>query len=593
MSAVQAPYVPAPGSSAGQSVRRLIVYTLLFALVVITATGVQTLLSLILDAKIVLIGENTSIIAQGLAFTLIGGPLAAVLWWFLWRRLVEPAERGALAWGVYIAAMSIVALVSTVTGFLGFLATLIEGDWNGSGLATGVIWAAVWMWHRWMWRHPMKGPMRLFAVPAVLGAAFGLVLGAGNAINLLNGIFSAATREITATPTIGGPWWAGTLQALIWTIGGTAVWVWHWYREGARSSATGLANVALILLGILLASLATLGGMGVMLYVVLRLLFDNTDPLRELMSPVGVALAVAAVGTVVWTYHRSVAISRSPSTRQASILATSGVALIGAASGLGVVVNSALGILATPLAGEGLRPLLLGGLSALLVGGVAWTLTWRPHSPADAAAPAAGRRIYLIAIFGVSAVVALITLLVIGFQLFQAVLDGGSGLIEQIRAPLGLLTATALVAGYHFGVWQHDRSDAATSAPAPRRRTIGEVILVTGADPAPLVAAIESVTGASVTVWRAASVAPEALPGVEEGIPGVRAQGPLPVPPPIEDLPVAPAAYAPTTAVGVAPAATPTPDAEHLAQALDKITGRRVLVLVGPGSRLDVIPLAD
>jgi hypothetical protein len=587
------PYAPAPASTAGQTVRRLIVYTLLFALVVIAATGVQTLLALVLDPDTLLVGQNTSTIAQGLAFTLIGGPLAAVLWFLLWRRLSELAERGALTWGVYIAAMSIVALVAMVTGLLGFLATLIDGDWNGSGLAIAVVWAGVWIWHRWMWRHPLKGPLRLFSVPAVLGAAFGLVLGAVTAVNLLGGIFSAAIREITASPTIGGPWWTGTLQAVVWTVGGGAVWAWHWYREGARRSGSGLANVTVILLGILLASLATLGGIGILLDVVLRLLFDNTDPLRELLSPVGFALAAAVVGAVVWTYHRGVASSRSPSTRQASILAASGVALVGAASGLGVIVNSALGILATPLAGQGLRALLLGGISALIVGGVAWALTWRPLRPADASAPATGRRIYLIAVFGVSAVVALVTLLVIGFQVFQFLLQGGSGLIEQIRAPLGLLTATALVAGYHFEVWRNDRGTAA-SVPGERRRSVGEVILVTGADPAPLAHVIESVTGASVTVWRTASGTPNALPGVEGTLAGVRAQGPLPVPPPIEDLPVASPSRAEVTAA-TAPAAESTPvvDGAQLAHALDGVSGRRVLVIVGPGSRLDVIPLAD
>jgi hypothetical protein len=588
------PYAPAPVSSAGQTVRRLIVYTLLFALVIVAATGVQALLSLLFDPDTLLVGRDTSLIAQGLAFTLIGGPLAAVLWWFLWRRLSEPAERAALAWGVYIAAMSIVSLIIAVTGLLGFLATLIDGDWNGAGFATGLVWAAVWFWHRWMWRSSVRGPVRLFSVPPVLGAAFGLLLGAVNAGNLLESIFGAAIRDITASPTIGGPWWTQTLQALVWSIGGGAVWAWHWYRESARSVVTGLANVVVIVLGILLATIATLGGIGILLYVLLRLIFDNTDPLRELLSPVGFALAAAFVGTVVWNYHRSVAISRSPSTRQASILATSGVALVGAASGLGVVVNSALGILSTPLAGEGLRSLLLGGISALIVGGVAWALTWRPLRAGDASAPANGRRIYLIAVFGVSAVVALITLLVIGFQLFQFVLQNGPGLIDQIRAPLGLLTAAALVAAYHFGVWRHDRENVAASAPAPRRRTIGEVILVTGADPVPLAQVIESVTGASVTIWRTASVAPGALPGVEQGLPGVRAQGPLPVAPPMEDLPSSPSSYAPqaTPAVSLAPDSSDL-QTEQLARTLDGVTGRRVLVVFGPGSHLEVIPLAD
>ncbi|MET0716291.1 MAG: DUF5671 domain-containing protein [Mycetocola sp.] len=590
MSAVQAPYAPLPGPTAGQTVRRLIVYTLLFVLVVITAIGVQTLLSLALVPDTLLVGNNTSTVAQGLAFTLIGGPLAGVLWWILWRRLADPSERGAIEWGLYTSAVLVVALVSSSSALLSAIASLIDGDWDELALGTGLVWAAVWVWHRWMWRHPSKGPVELVTLPLIIGAAFGLVLGSVSAINLLNGIFTTAIRDLTTSPTIGGPWWTGTLQALVWAVGGGAVWAWHWYREGARTTTNGLANVFLILFGILLASIASLGGIGTVLYVILRLLFDNTDPVRELLSPLGLALAAAAVGTAVWTYHRAVAIDRSPSTRQASVLATSGVALVGAASGLGVVVNSALGILSTPLAGEGLRSLLFGGLSALLVGGVAWILSWRPLRPADASRPTTGRRIYLIAVFGISAIVALITLLVIGFQVFQVVLQGGSGLIDQIRAPLGLLTATALVAGYHFAVWREDQADAVASAPASRRRTIGEVILVTAADPAPFAQAIQSVTGASVVVWRMASAVPGTLPGVEQELAGVRAQGPLPVPPPIEDLPLA-SSYTPAAPAGAV--AEPAADAERLVRALEGVTRRRVLVLLGPGPRLEVVPLAD
>ena len=53
--------------------------------------------------------------------------------------------------------------------------------------------------------------------------------------------------------------------------------------------------------------------------------------------------------------------------------------------------------------------------------------------------------------------VALVTLLVIGFRLFEFMLGdaGGAGLLERVRAPLGLLVATGLVAGYHFALWRH------------------------------------------------------------------------------------------------------------------------------------------
>ncbi len=582
----QIPFAATQGNSAGQTVRRLITYTLLFALVIITATGVVGLLNLLLDAGTILVGENTSSIAQALAFTLVGGPLAVVLWWALWRRLSEPAERGSLAWGLYIAAISIVSLVTFSTALLGMFAALVEGDWEGSGLASGLVWAAVWLAHRWMWNHRSKRPLRLAVVPVVLGSAFGLIVGVAGSVSALAGVFDAAIDGGAYSSSIGAPWWTGTIQALIWAAGGAAIWAWQWRSEGGREATTVFADVVLVVLGILGATILTLGGMGTALFIGLRLAFDDTDSVREIVSLLGVSIAALGVGALVWVYHRAIALERSPSTRQASILATSGIALVAAASGLGVIVNSALGIFLTPLAGSDTRTLLLGGISALVVGGPVWWITWRPLHPMDATTPGTGRRIYLIAVFGLSAIVALITLLVIGFRLFEFVLDGGASLIDTVRGPIGLLTATALVAGYHFSVWRHDRDNAAASAPAPRLRTIGEVILVTGADPVPLVQAIDMATGATVAVWRTASTVPPSPTAVDPSLQGI--PGEVPVPPPAEDLEVRPRDLPSMDLSG-----TTAPDPEHLVRALDGVTGQRVLVVAGPGSRLEVIPLAD
>lgn len=589
---VNAPYPQSQGASAGQSVRRVIVYILLFALVVITANGLTGLLTLLFDPETLLVGENTSSIAQAMAFTLIGGPLAAVLWWVVWRRLPEPDERASVLWGLYVAAILFVSLVTFTTSLLAALSALVDGDWEGSNLASGLVWAAVWIWHRWMWRHPYAGPLRLTSVPAVLGAAFGLVVAVAGSISALSILYDTAIDGVADVATIGTPWWIAALQAVIWAVGGGAVWAWHWYRERAAITTTVFANVALIVLGIIGAALLTLGGIGTVLFVTLRLAFDNADPVPEILSPLPVAIAATGVGAIVWVYHRGIALGRSAATRQGSVLATSGVALVGAASGLGVIVNSALGILAVPLAGDDTRTLLLAGVSALVVGGPVWWVTWRPLQPADAAAPAPGRRIYLIAVFGLSAVVALITLLVIGFRLFEFFLDGGENVVDAIRAPIGLLTATVLVAGYHFSVWRHDRAVAEASAPPPRVRMIGEVILVTAADPTPLVQVIESVTGASVTVWPSAMAVAQPPAAVDRALAGSVSQGPLPVPPPVEDLPVAEPSFAPGPASGTTGAPRQrVPDAEKLAHALDGVAGRRVLVVVAADGHLDVIPL--
>ena len=556
--AATAPSLPAP-ESAQQTVRRLIVFVLLFVLVIVAAIGLGGLLGRVFEVVPgpvagggdALAGDGTSGLASSLAFTLIGGPLAAVVWWFVWRRAGDPAERAALTWGLYLAGMSTVALIAAATALLATIASLVDDEWRPRELGTGLAWAAVWVWHMRVARNTAKSPQRLITVPLVIGGVYGLLVAVANAVSLLSSLFDVALRGSVQT-LIGDPWWTLTLKALVWLIGGALVWWWYWYRLAARRVSSTFAAVVLVLVGVLGASLLALGGFGIMLYVLLRLAFDRGEPLPELLDPAPGALAAALVGLLVWVYHRGIAQDRSPATRQAGRLVTSAAGLAAAAAGIGIIVNSILAAFGQPLAGGDLRPLLLGGISSLLIGGPVWWLSWRPLAPVGPRERIfAGRRVYLIAVFGLSAVVAIVALLIIGFQVFDYALRpvNVDSLLDRVRAPLGVLVATTLVAGYHFGAWRADRASGATDA-AARPRTIARVTLVlgsagVGSDQAELVDAVGDSTGAQVTVWRVA--------------------GP-----------------------GEASVA-----ASDLALALQSVTGNRVLVICGPGTRIEVIPLAD
>jgi len=547
MSAEEVTAAPATGS-AQRTVRRLIVYTILFALVTIAAIGLGGLLERLLDLGTPLAGGGTAELALSLAFALIGGPLAVVVWWVLWRRLADEAERSSLAWGLYLAAMYIVSLIVSTTALLGTASSLVGGVWLPGDFSAGAVWALVWVWHRWMWRHPVKHPTRLATVPPIAGAVFGLIIGAGGAVTALGALFDAAIRGTSEPAIAGSPWWQVPLEGLLWAVAGGAIWWWHWFRDGASRLRTGLAAVALVVVGVLGFGVVMLGGLGTALFVGLRLAFDPSEPAGEILRPLGTAIAAVSVGALVWLYHRRIAVERSDGTRRASTLVMSGVGLVAAATGIGVIVNATLATLVSPLAASDTRTLLLGGISALVVGGPVWWLSWKPTRHVESTEIAdTGRRVYLIVVFGVSAVVAIITLLVIGFRLFEFGLEPTTtaSLIDRLRAPLGLLVATALVFGYHFAVWRHDRSVITAEGLAPARR-IGRVILVTAGDAAALERAIEDATGASVSVWQR-----------------------------------------------LADAAGAGPDAAALAGALEGVTGKRVLVLAGPGDRVEVVRLAD
>jgi len=559
-----APVVAAPSSGLA-TLRRLIMYVLLFALVLISASGLQGLLERLFRTASTLVSGDVAGLALSLAFTLIGGPLALLLWWFVWRRLDDESERRAPGWGLYLTGMYAVSLIISTTSLLNLATSFLdtqESQWP-SPLANGIVWSAIWWWHRWMWRHPRKPSSHLEDVRAVVGSVFGLLLGAGAAIAALGSLLDVAIRGFAAAASFE-PWWLPILRSVVWAAGGAAVWWWHWFRDGGRRFQTGLVDVTIIAVGIFVAGITALGGLGVILFVLLRLAFDRSDPLGNLLEPLAPAIAAAAIGALVWRYHRTASVARSTRTRRASLLVTSAVALAAAASGIGVVVNALLATAVSPLAGGATRTLLLGGLSSLLVGAPVWWLAWKPrHQPGTAADIPPGRRVYLVAFFGVSAVVALITLLVIGYRLFEFLLGDvtGGGLLDRIRAPLGLLVAAGLVAGYHFALWRHDRVLFAAAAPA-HKHMIERITLVSGYPPGSpdsqaLARGIADATGgAKVATWLRADDGGAAVP----------------------------------------PSSTPAPGVGEavrlVAAALEGVTAQHVLVIAGPDDRLEVIPIA-
>ncbi|MDF0515622.1 DUF5671 domain-containing protein [Agromyces sp. H3Y2-19a] len=541
------PSVAVPGT-AQRTVRRLIVFTLLAVLVTITAVGVAGLLERVLDVTAPLAGTDVAGLALSLAFTLVGGPLAAVLWWSVWRRMTDESERSSLAWGLYLTAMYTVALIVAASALLGAAGGLVVGRWLPAEFAAGITWALVWAWNRWMLRHRRRSPARLATVPIVIGGVYGLVLALVGAVGAIGAVLDAAIRGVGVVTLAGAPWWQVPLDASCSLIVGGAIWYLHWFRDGARHVATVFADVVLVVVGVTFTAVVMIGGAGAVVFVAMRLLFDPSEPADLVLEPLGTAIAAAAVGALAWVYHRPVVMARSERTRGAQRLVMSAIGLVATATGIGVILNAALAALVSPIAASATRVLLLGGLSALVVGGPTWWVSWRPTrsaEPDEAADP--GRRVYLVVVFGVSAIVAIVALLVVGYRLFEFALDPTTvgSLVDRVRAPLGLLVATALVFGYHFAVWRRDRDAIAANGPAPGRR-IGRIILVVSGDRSALQQPLARATGARITVWHRAGAAPG-----------------------------------------------PGPDAAALVTALDGVAARRVLVVTGHGDRIDVVPLAD
>lgn len=528
----------APGGV--NTVRRVITYVLLGVMVLIAGIGLAGLIERAITAPVVLAEFGSGGLAQSLAFTLIAGPFALGLWWFAWRNLTDAsADRHSVAWPVYLGIAHTVSLIVFSVSALEFLADLAVGAWSPAPLSVALAWGLIWVWHHWMWFHATKGPTRLAGAAAVLGSVWGLAVFASGLTLALSIVFDEALVADGGV-ALGLPWWSHALSQLVWVAGGALVWWWHWTVRGARTLSHGFAGVVLVFIAGVASVSMVLVGATLTLWNLLRLVFDSSSTSGVELLDLSYALATLLVGAIVWAYHRPfVADSRLT---EATRLATSGAALAVAATGVGVLVNTILATLTAPLAGSGLTSLLLSGVSALVVGAPVWWLVWRPRQ-----VPVVGRssrRVYLVAVFGVSALVALITLLVVGFRLFEFFLDSVSGesLVERIRVPLGLLTATLLVAWYHFAVWRGDRAATVDAAVTPRLREVTLIAPAPGSEGR--VEAIRAATGVRVTLWTMTSEPDDTYP-----------------------------------------------DTAAIVAALEGVASERVVVVAGPGSRLDVIQL--
>jgi hypothetical protein len=92
------------------------------------------------------------------------------------------------------------------------------------------------------------------------------------------------------------------------------------------------------------------------------------------------------------------------------------------------------------------------------------------------------RRTYLIVLFGVGGVAAVVALLTGVFLLFEDAVDGAVGMetLRRMRFAIGVLLITAAISGYHWAVIRADRAHVPAEVPAHGPHF---VLLVGASDP--------------------------------------------------------------------------------------------------------------
>lgn len=486
-----------------RSVRRFFQYLILFALVIVFAVGAAELIGRLLGARPEGWEDSDYQLAQAWSFVVVGAPAAGLLGWYSFRQQRSETEEHASAWAaVYVTLMSLVALVAAAVSLQGVLRELLgelafDADAAGALLVWGAVWFVHWAWARWLLADGRDG------LHILGGSLVGLALAAGGAIYLLG---SALDVLILRTAIIGSP--ALTLaEAGAVFASGAAVWAWYWLLHGARRPRETIWLTLVLLFGVGGGLVVGLVAGTMLLWSVLVWFLGEpaTATAAHHFASAPTQLAALVIGAVLWWYHRTILgqVTGRPEVRRVYEYLVAGLALVASAAGVGTVVVALLEAV-TPGVDIGMSMVntLLAAVTLLLVGTPVWWLHWAmaqrayvADPPSEASSPS--RRVYLAVVLGVSAIAAIVALIMVAFTVIQDLIAGQLGLatLRSIRYGLGVLLAAAAVALYHAVLVRGERalSRATSSSTAVPRSVL--LIGWSGAD-------VTRDLGAPITAWR-------------------------------------------------------------------------------------------
>jgi hypothetical protein len=486
---------PAGAEGAPGSVRRVFLFGSLYATTHFAAWGFAGLLSHLRD--------GAGSIAEPLAMTLVSVPVVILLARWAWSTVADPAERRLTLSAYLNLTLSTALVVMMVTGYRVGTWLVTDARFPAFALAALAIWSAVWTIHWLVWK---RYEAEIANLHVFFGAGAGLVTAAVSAAVLLTNILrwsldAATSLDLTSFSS------RAFLEPGVALVVGAIALIWYWAFNGLGVRRDALWHGYVILVGVLGGLITAVTGAGIAAFSVLQWWWgepDTSSAVRH-FSDFTPAVAVLAVGVLVWSYHRLVVLRQAPAERtevnRVYDYVVAAVGLVTATVGSVLLLVGAQEALFPPDAGtrfESSINIILGACTALAVGGPLWFQAWRRAGETtgrqeEASSPT--RRTYLFGMLGVSGVVGFGALLALLMALFRAMFgeDGGS-LRDDVQVPVALLIAVGAVAAYHWRTLRSERGLVLVPAP------VKDVTLVTG-DLA-LASIVHDLTGARVRVLR-------------------------------------------------------------------------------------------
>ncbi|GMQ94853.1 MAG: hypothetical protein BMS9Abin12_2363 [Acidimicrobiia bacterium] len=471
----------ATSEGVGVAIRRFFVYAIMLTMLILVGIGVAGLIEAALPGSNELTDSSTQT-AISIAFVIVGLPVYVGLALYTRRRLRDdPHEQRSLGWAFYLTVAligSLLASMSLVGAVLSGLAD--QGKIDRTLLIHAAVWTTIWAWHWWVSR--VREAKRSTEIHMLLGSAVGLIwtfVGAFATIAaVLTTIYDGLFLVLILDSGI-----SQILRPLSVLIVGFPVWWWYWFRHARHIPRTPWWLAHTLLLGVLGGAVAVITGTGVVLYGLLQWILNDLSSAAAHFTFLPGAVTGVLVGGAVWTYHASVLDGsrerdRSEIGRMYDYL-LSGAGLVVAAGGVTtLIVTVVKATSGTTITSSSSGNVLAAAITLIVIGAPLWWRYWSTIQKARAQDPTGElqsitRRIYIVVLFGVAAVIAVISLIVILFIFFQNILDGtlGSVTLDNAAVPIALLLTAGALAWYHFAVFREDRKtslpDDGTQGPDP------------------------------------------------------------------------------------------------------------------------------
>lgn len=497
---------PGGGAVDGRSVRRFFQYSLLYGLGLVAASGVTGLAA---QAVAPAVPGDDADLARALTFTLVGLPiLAAVVLWIRAVHRRDADERASTGWAVYLTVAALTALVMAMAELHVVVAAAVVARGEAAAAPALLVWGGLWAGHVRLLR---RGVREEVARPHL---AAGSLIGLGTLLVGVTAVLADVGRVLLLER---GARWLVTVAdggAPALSVVGALVWGWYWLARYRRVVPDTLWLVQVLLIGVGASLVMAVVGASLAAYAVLVWFLGDPAATAVLhFAGTPAAAGAAVVGGSSWWYHRRVL--RGATRRERSDVdrahdyLLSGTALLAAGSGVAVLVAG--GIQAALPAGalaQGASPTnaLLAACTLLVVGAPLWWAFWGAVRRASAQSAAAEigspvRRVYLLVLFGVGAVAAVVAVLAASYVAIRDALDGGldAGTLDEMRVPLGVLAATAAISGYHWRGYPTDRRVAPRIGAVAHRGP--RYVLLIGAPDDGVVAAVRRATRGEVQLW--------------------------------------------------------------------------------------------